>query len=171
MGDSGAEHMVPARGAQPPAVRRCLDVRRFGFRALQSLGAAPAEQRFVRYRVAARRKLTRFAALFRLTPRRVGMRGSHEICGMSYRMSRFFHVPTSYMAYRSDYNFIGEYDYGKQAGLLHVADHHIAPGKKQWTWGCGEFGKAWDLALTDEDGPYHTENRAEEAYYRNDQHT
>ena len=63
-------------------------------------------------------------------------------------------VPTSYMAYRSDYNFIGEYDYGKQAGLLHVADHHIAPGKKQWTWGCGEFGKAWDLALTDEDGPY-----------------
>ena len=63
-------------------------------------------------------------------------------------------VPTSYMASRSDYNFIGEYDYGKQAGLLHVADHHIAPGKKQWTWGCGEFGKAWDLALTDEDGPY-----------------
>lgn len=58
------------------------------------------------------------------------------------------------MAYRSDYNFIGEYDYGKKAGLLHVADHHIAPGKKQWTWGCGEFGKAWDLALTDEDGPY-----------------
>ena len=63
-------------------------------------------------------------------------------------------VPTSYMAYRSDYNFIGEYDYGKQAGLLHVADHHIAPRKKQWTWGCGEFGKAWDRALTDEDGPY-----------------
>ena len=63
-------------------------------------------------------------------------------------------VPTSYMAYRSDYNFIGEYDYGKHAGLLHVADHHIAPGKKQWTWGCGDFGKAWDRALTDEDGPY-----------------
>lgn len=63
-------------------------------------------------------------------------------------------VPTSYMAYRSDYNFIGEYDYGKKAGLLHVADHHIAPGKKQWTWGCGEFGKAWDRALTDEDGSY-----------------
>ncbi len=63
-------------------------------------------------------------------------------------------VPTSYMAYKSDYNFIGEYDYGKHAGLLHVADHHIAPGKKQWTWGCGEFGKAWDRALTDEDGPY-----------------
>lgn len=63
-------------------------------------------------------------------------------------------VPTSYMAYRSDYDFIGEYDYGKHAGLLHVADHHVAPGKKQWTWGNGAFGQAWDRALTDEDGPY-----------------
>lgn len=63
-------------------------------------------------------------------------------------------VPTSYMAYRSKYDFIGAYDYGKRAGLLHVADHHISPGKKQWTWGCGDFGKAWDRNLTDEDGPY-----------------
>ncbi|MEN6595342.1 MAG: DUF5107 domain-containing protein [Clostridiaceae bacterium] len=63
-------------------------------------------------------------------------------------------VPTSYMAYRSNYDFIGGYDYGKRAGLLHVADHHISPGKKQWTWGCGDFGKAWDRNLTDEDGPY-----------------
>lgn len=63
-------------------------------------------------------------------------------------------VPTSYMAYHSDYDFVGGYDYGKEAGILHVADHHIAPGKKQWTWGCGEFGQAWDRNLTDEDGPY-----------------
>ncbi len=63
-------------------------------------------------------------------------------------------VPTSYMAYRSKYDFVGGYDYGKQAGILHVADHHISPGKKQWTWGCGDFGKAWDRNLTDEDGPY-----------------
>ena len=37
---------------------------------------------------------------------------------------------------------------------MHVADHHISPGKKQWTWGCGDFGKAWDKNLTDENGPY-----------------
>src|SRR3981189_969683 len=30
----------------------------------------------------------------------------------------------------------------------------ISPGKKQWTWGNGEFGHAWDRNLTDEDGPY-----------------
>ena len=63
-------------------------------------------------------------------------------------------VPTSYMAEHSDYDFVGGYDYKRKAGLLHVADHHISPGKKQWTWGCGDFGKAWDRNLTDEDGPY-----------------
>ena len=63
-------------------------------------------------------------------------------------------VPTSYMAEKSSFDFVGGYDYGRQAGILHVADHHISPGKKQWTWGCGDFGKAWDRNLTDGDGPY-----------------
>jgi tetratricopeptide (TPR) repeat protein len=63
-------------------------------------------------------------------------------------------VPTSYMAYHSDFDFVGCYDHGKQAGMMHVANHHVVPGKKQWTWGNGDFGKAWDRHLTDEDGPY-----------------
>jgi len=63
-------------------------------------------------------------------------------------------VPTSYMAEKSKYDFVGGYDYKEEAGILHVADHHISPGKKQWTWGCGDFGRAWDRNLTDEDGPY-----------------
>jgi tetratricopeptide (TPR) repeat protein len=63
-------------------------------------------------------------------------------------------VPTSYMAYYSDFDFVGCYDHGKRAGMMHVANHHTVPGKKQWTWGNGEFGKAWDRQLTDEDGPY-----------------
>ena len=63
-------------------------------------------------------------------------------------------VPTSYMAYHSDYNFVGGFDYRANAGILHIANHHVSPGKKQWTWGCGDFGKAWDRNLTDEDGPY-----------------
>ena len=63
-------------------------------------------------------------------------------------------VPTSYMAEKSKYDFVGGYDYGVGAGILHVADHHISPGKKQWTWGCGDFGRAWDRNLTDENGPY-----------------
>jgi len=63
-------------------------------------------------------------------------------------------VPTSYMANKSDYDFIGNYDDAKEAGLLHVAEHRVSPGKKQWTWGNGDFGRAWDRNLTDENGPY-----------------
>ena len=63
-------------------------------------------------------------------------------------------VPTSYMCIGTEEDFVGGYDFHKQAGLMHVADHHIAPGKKQWTWGNQEFGYAWDRNLTDSDGPY-----------------
>ena len=63
-------------------------------------------------------------------------------------------VPTSYMAIRSKYDFVGGYETKARGGLLHVANHNVSPGKKQWTWGNSDFGKAWDRNLTDEDGPY-----------------
>jgi len=58
-------------------------------------------------------------------------------------------VPTSYMAVNSKYNFEGGYENDTEAGMLHVASNHFSPGKKQWTWGNGDFGRAWDRALTD----------------------
>jgi tetratricopeptide (TPR) repeat protein len=68
-------------------------------------------------------------------------------------------VPTSYMCMGSQEDFFGGYDYKAQAGIVHIANHHISPGKKQWTWGNHEFGYAWDRNLTDQDergefGPY-----------------
>lgn len=63
-------------------------------------------------------------------------------------------VPTSYMGVNSKFNFEGGYENDTQAGMLHVANHHVSPGKKQWTWGNGDFGRAWDRNLTDADGPY-----------------
>jgi tetratricopeptide (TPR) repeat protein len=51
-------------------------------------------------------------------------------------------------------DFFGGYDHARQGGIVHVANHHVAPGKKQWTWGNHEFGYAWDRNLTDSDGPY-----------------
>src|SRR5271165_5484288 len=63
-------------------------------------------------------------------------------------------VPTSYMALASEQDFSGGYDHKRQAGVVYVANHHIAPGKKQWTWGNQQFGYAWDRNLTDSDGPY-----------------
>lgn len=64
-------------------------------------------------------------------------------------------VPTSYMVCDTKYNFFGGYDFKADGGFIHVANRHISPGKKQWTWGSEEFGRAWDRELTDEGGPYY----------------
>jgi tetratricopeptide (TPR) repeat protein len=58
-------------------------------------------------------------------------------------------VPTSYMCMGSKEDFFGGYDHAAKAGIVHYANHHISPGKKQWTWGNHEFGYAWDRNLTD----------------------
>ncbi|HWL88165.1 MAG TPA: DUF5107 domain-containing protein, partial [Polyangiaceae bacterium] len=63
-------------------------------------------------------------------------------------------VPTSYMIIGSRYDFYGGYDHERAAGFIHVADRHIAPGKKQWTWGNHAFGRAWDRELADDAAPY-----------------
>jgi tetratricopeptide (TPR) repeat protein len=71
-------------------------------------------------------------------------------------LSWYANIPTpcSYMCMGSKEDFFGGYDHAAQAGLVHVADHHVSPGKKQWTWGNHAFGYAWDRNLTDSDGPY-----------------
>ena len=80
-------------------------------------------------------------------------------------------VPTSYMVTGTREDFFGGYDHKADAGVVHVANHHVAPGKKQWTWGNQEFGYAWDRSLTDSDGPYielmagvYTDNQPDFAY-------
>ncbi len=74
--------------------------------------------------------------------------------GVDISNYRNIKVPTSYMGVNSRYDFEGGYENDSQAGMLHVASHHVSPGKKQWTWGNGDFGRAWDRNLTDNDGPY-----------------
>lgn len=63
-------------------------------------------------------------------------------------------VPTSYMCMGSEEDFFGGYDHFADAGIVHIADRHIAPGKKQWTWGNHDFGYAWDRNLSDDESPY-----------------
>ncbi len=60
----------------------------------------------------------------------------------------------SIFAWNYEDDFFGGYDHGKKAGIVSVADHHVVPGKKMWTWGNGPAGRQWDHILTDEDGPY-----------------
>lgn len=52
-------------------------------------------------------------------------------------------------------DFIGGYDYGKNAGTMLVGNRHINKGGKFWTWGHMNYGHAWDCeTLTDSDGAY-----------------
>jgi tetratricopeptide (TPR) repeat protein len=60
----------------------------------------------------------------------------------------------SVFAWNYEDDFFAGYDHGKEAGTMSVADHHIVPGKKFWTWGNGPSGQRWDTTLTDQDGPY-----------------
>jgi tetratricopeptide (TPR) repeat protein len=49
-------------------------------------------------------------------------------------------------------DFMGGYDHGKQAGVVHVGNHHVVCGAKLWEWAPGSI---WDTqVLTDADGPY-----------------
>lgn len=74
--------------------------------------------------------------------------------GVDISNYRNIKVPTSYMGVNSRYDFEGGYEEDSRCGMLHVASRHVSPGKKQWTWGNGDFGHAWDRNLTDSDGPY-----------------
>jgi tetratricopeptide (TPR) repeat protein len=60
---------------------------------------------------------------------------------------------TSIFAWNHEDDFVGGYDHGKEAGIMLVSNHYIAPGKKFWTWSTGPRGKLWDEALTETDGP------------------
>jgi len=60
---------------------------------------------------------------------------------------------TSIFAWNYEDDFVGGYDHGKEAGLVCFSNHHIAPGKKFWTWSTGPRGQLWDRALTEIDGP------------------
>lgn len=62
--------------------------------------------------------------------------------------------PTSYFCAPSKYDFFGGFDHGKGCGVVHVANHHTAPGKKMFTWAYNQLSKSWENALTDTDGAY-----------------
>ncbi len=74
--------------------------------------------------------------------------------GVDISMYKNIPVPTSYMAVNSKYDFLGGYEHDKKVGMIHLANHHVSPGKKMWTWGNSDFGITWNKHLTDDNGPY-----------------
>ena len=63
-------------------------------------------------------------------------------------------APTSVFAYRCVFDFFGAYDVDRDYGIVQVANHHVLPGKKAWTWGEADSGLMSQSVLTDDDGPY-----------------
>ena len=62
--------------------------------------------------------------------------------------------PVSFFAWNLQEDFSGGYDHGKQAGVVHLGNHHVVCGAKLWEWSPGPRGRMWDKILTDTDGPY-----------------
>lgn len=65
-------------------------------------------------------------------------------------------VPSSFMIARgqSDFDFVSGYNTERDCGTVTIANHHVAPGKKLWTWGDGDFGAKWCSNLTDDGSKY-----------------
>jgi tetratricopeptide (TPR) repeat protein len=61
---------------------------------------------------------------------------------------------SSFFAVESTSDYFGGYSPEEDAGMVHVADHHIVRGKKLWTWGTAPAGRLWEKILTDGDLPY-----------------
>jgi len=62
--------------------------------------------------------------------------------------------PVSFFAGPSSYDFFGGYDHARQAGVVHLADCGVSPGKKFFTWGNDEFGHRWQRCLKDTTAEY-----------------
>lgn len=60
----------------------------------------------------------------------------------------------SIFAWGSRMGFVGGYDFGKEAGTVHVANRFQVPGKKFFLWGKNPTGELWNKILSDNDGNY-----------------
>jgi tetratricopeptide (TPR) repeat protein len=80
--------------------------------------------------------------------------GADFTAGVDVSWYKNHFLANSMFAWNYQDDFFAGYDHGKEAGTMSVADHHIIPGKKFWTWGNGPRGRVWDHILTDNDGPY-----------------
>ena len=62
---------------------------------------------------------------------------------------------SSFFAFNNPSPWFGTYDHKAKGGMVHVADQHIMPGKKLWTWGSGPSGRIWETILSDGNSAYY----------------
>lgn len=81
-------------------------------------------------------------------------RGSDFTEGVDVSWWKNVESSNSFFAHDLKEDFMGGYDHGRNAGTVHVGNHHIVKGAKLWEWGSGPRGQATEARLTDDDGPY-----------------
>lgn len=62
--------------------------------------------------------------------------------------------PASIFAWNFTDDFLAGYDFAKDAGTVHVANHQVVTGKKFFLWGNNDEAKMWEKMLTERDGQY-----------------
>ncbi|MEI6277398.1 MAG: DUF5107 domain-containing protein [Prolixibacteraceae bacterium] len=62
--------------------------------------------------------------------------------------------PASIFAWNFNDDFLAGYDYAKEAGTVHVANHQIVGGKKFFLFGNNPDAEMWEKMLTEKDGQY-----------------
>ncbi len=78
----------------------------------------------------------------------------HDYKGVDLSWWKNSPVSNSFFAWNMQEDFMGGYDHGREAGVVHVGNHHVVCCAKLWEWGTDAAGRAWDKILTDQDGPY-----------------
>ncbi len=61
---------------------------------------------------------------------------------------------SSIFAVNCSHDFFGACDVDTGRGIVQVANHHVLPGKKAWTWGEWQFGRMAESNLADDAGHY-----------------
>lgn len=83
-----------------------------------------------------------------------GRYGGMDRTGTDLSYWRNHPSPASIFAWNYRDDFLGGYDYGKDAGTIHVGNHHIVTGKKFFLWGNNKEAEMWNRMLTETDGDY-----------------
>ena len=80
--------------------------------------------------------------------------GDMDCNGMDMTMWKNYPKACSIFAWNFDDDFLAGYDFGADAGTVHVANHHVVNGKKFFLWGNCDSARMWRNMLTDYDGDY-----------------
>ncbi|MBM4094523.1 MAG: DUF5107 domain-containing protein, partial [Planctomycetes bacterium] len=62
----------------------------------------------------------------------------HDYSGKDLSWWKNSPVSNSFFAWDLQEDFMGGYDHGRRAGVVHVGNHHLVCGAKLWEWGTGE---------------------------------